>query len=217
MIKDPPEEYPSSEAVDLRTRIIGAARQLFYNHGYSKVSTTEIAQAIGISKKTLYKEFETKEEILHEVVVPKLRESSRALNLVLRDPALSYMERLETIMQMIGFQYQKVSQILMRDVSIHAPNVWQEISDFRRDRYKKFEALLREGIESGVFRSDIKPEVILRMYATSVESMMNPSSLGDMPCTAQEVFHSLLTVMLSGALKDDARKSFVASQKKQSK
>ena len=102
----------------------------------------------------------------------------------------------------------------MRDVSIHAPNVWQEINDFRRDRYRKFELLLKEGIDNGAFRRDIKPEVILRMYTNAVESLMTPSSLGELPCTAQEVFYSLLSILLTGVLNEDARNSFAASQKK---
>ena len=66
-----PTNHESASESTLRQRIIDQARVLFHEHGYSKVSASEIAQALGISKKTLYKEFETKEDILKAVVIPK--------------------------------------------------------------------------------------------------------------------------------------------------
>src|ERR1017187_5630550 len=106
------------EEQNLSTRIVDAARELFLEHGYSKVSATEIAQAIGISKKTLYKEFETKEDILRAVILPKLKESAKQIDSILADRAMPFLDKLKEVMSMIGFQHQRVSPVLSRDVFI---------------------------------------------------------------------------------------------------
>src|ERR1700733_3514229 len=135
----------------LRSRIVDAARELFYDHGYSKVSTSEIAEAVGISKKTLYKEFETKEDILRACVIPKLKESAKLIDSMIADRSMPFPEKMKEIMAVIGFQHQRVSPVLLKDVSIHAPELWREIVDHKQARFKKFGLLLEEGIEHGVF------------------------------------------------------------------
>src|ERR1035437_4311111 len=125
---------------DLRIRLIEAARELFFERGYSQVSTIEIAEAIGISKKTLYREFETKEEILRSVVIPKLKESSKRIDAILADRAMPFGEKVQAVLDIIGMQHQRVSPVLIRDVTVHAPEVYKEIVEHKRARLKKFEA-----------------------------------------------------------------------------
>ena len=191
----------------LRNRIITAARELFLEYGYSKVSASEIAQAIGISKKTLYKEFETKEDILRAVILPKLKESAKQIDSILADRSMPFLDKLKEVMSMIGFQHQRVSPVLSRDVFIHAPEVWQEIHEVKQARFRKFGILLEEGIKHGVFRSDVPAEIILRSYTAAIENLMMPQTLGELPCTAQVAFQSLITILFEGILETDARKN----------
>ena len=92
---------PAVESDGLRGRIIETAGQLFLEHGYSKVSTSEIAEALGISKKTLYREFETKEEILRGFVLPRLRETSEKVDGLMNRSDLPFDEKLRGIMETI--------------------------------------------------------------------------------------------------------------------
>lgn len=51
------------------------ARDLFRKYGYNKTSVNELAKASNISKATFYKHFESKEIILHEVLMDYIREN----------------------------------------------------------------------------------------------------------------------------------------------
>jgi AcrR family transcriptional regulator len=62
------------ETIDRRAReILKAARQLFYRHGLHTVGVDAIAEAAGTNKTTLYRHFESKDELIAEC----LRESGR--------------------------------------------------------------------------------------------------------------------------------------------
>jgi AcrR family transcriptional regulator len=196
------------EQQDLRSRIVIAARDLFLDHGYSKVTTSEIAQSIGISKKTLYKEFENKEEILRAVVIPKLRRAALEVDAVLANESVPFLEKLKMIMTTIGHQQKRVSPVLLKDIYIHAPEIWKEIDEHRKRRFKRAEALFHEGSAKGIFRADIRPEIIVRLYTSSVESLMSPTVLGELPCTSQEVFQAIMTILLEGVLKEEQREAF---------
>ena len=51
---------------ELHINIITTANTLFYKHGIKEVKMDDIAAALGISKRTLYKHFDNKEELLYE-------------------------------------------------------------------------------------------------------------------------------------------------------
>ena len=52
----------SSDAT--RRRILDAAYELFYRKGFSRVGVDEIAELAGITKRSLYYHFESKDELL---------------------------------------------------------------------------------------------------------------------------------------------------------
>ena len=47
-----------------KEQIIEVARQLFHKYGFKKVSMDEIAKEAGVTKKTIYSYFKSKEELL---------------------------------------------------------------------------------------------------------------------------------------------------------
>src|SRR5262249_19223313 len=49
-----------------RERILAAARDLFYRHGIRAVGVDAIAEAAGTNKMTLYRHFESKDELVAE-------------------------------------------------------------------------------------------------------------------------------------------------------
>ena len=49
---------------DTRSRIIAAADTLFYEHGLRSVSVDAIAERAGVTKRTLYYHFESKDELI---------------------------------------------------------------------------------------------------------------------------------------------------------
>jgi AcrR family transcriptional regulator len=206
---------PSNDSnAALRDRIAGAARELFLEHGYSKVSTHEIAAALGISKKTLYREFETKEDILRIVIIAKLKESAKRVDDILGNRTLAFPEKLRAMLEIIGEQQRRVSPVLMRDVSASAPEVWKEIVEHKRGRLKKFETLLDEGVRLGYFRSDVPKEIIVRMHSAAVEALTTPQALGELPCTSEEVFQSIIRVLFEGILLEPKRKTLSKLGKK---
>ncbi|MBD2719988.1 MULTISPECIES: TetR/AcrR family transcriptional regulator [unclassified Synechococcus] len=51
-----------------RDRLLSAARELFFQHGFARVSTDALARAASVSKATLYKHFPSMEALLRAVV-----------------------------------------------------------------------------------------------------------------------------------------------------
>jgi AcrR family transcriptional regulator len=74
------------EAVLLARKIVDTATELFVTCGYSGTTMQALAQAAGISKKTIYSQYEDKEALFRAVIRQLVRPSIREL--LLREDAL---------------------------------------------------------------------------------------------------------------------------------
>src|SRR5438874_10407025 len=54
-----------------RQRIVDAARAHFFSHGFRSVTMDDLAEELGVSKKTLYNHFPGKIELLEAVLADK--------------------------------------------------------------------------------------------------------------------------------------------------
>src|SRR5579875_368665 len=93
------------EADKIKESIKRAAQELFRKFGYHKTSVNEIAKRAKIAKATIYKYFESKEDVLHALLMdyirvsvddlihsnnPDLNEEAHLSNLIMKTSRLSY-------------------------------------------------------------------------------------------------------------------------------
>ena len=76
-----------------RATIIKGATQVFINDGYEIASMDKIAEAAGVSKRTVYNHFESK-EILFEAIVEDILEQRSNYNQIIYKPDASLKEQL---------------------------------------------------------------------------------------------------------------------------
>jgi AcrR family transcriptional regulator len=65
--------------VDLRTKFLGIAAQIFLTKGYAAASVDEIAAAAGTSAPALYRLFESKQDLLDQICLMGMEERMRGV------------------------------------------------------------------------------------------------------------------------------------------
>jgi AcrR family transcriptional regulator len=195
-----------AEENPIRDQILVRARQEFFVHGFSKVTTDELATALGISKKTLYQQFSSKEELLREVVYRMRDDSACSIDLIVDDPELDFIEKLRTVMTMIGSKISAMQQPFFQDMQRKAPDLWRELEAFRREKiFTVIGRLIKQGSSHGMLRRDIDPQLFTMMFFALVQNMINPETLSHLPFTVAQVFETFIRVMFEGVLTDEAR------------
>jgi AcrR family transcriptional regulator len=190
----------------IRAQIVAKAREEFFTHGFSKVTTDELAEALGMSKKTLYQHFSSKEELLRAAVYQLRDELSVALESTVDRTDLDFVEKLRTIMTAIGTRVSQLRQPFFEDIERKAPQIWKELEAFRREKiFTVMGKLFTQGSRSGMLRKDIDPQLFMLMFFAVVQQNINPESLAHLPYSASQVFETLITVLMEGVLTDDAR------------
>lgn len=196
-----------------KARILETARERFFQFGFSKVTTDELAAELGVSKKTLYKYFPAKKDLLQQVVDSALHDIQTGLEHILRDRSLEFHQRMEAIVAYVGEKVARYfNKSFLQDIKKHHPEIWQRVDEFRRAQiYSKFSNLIKEGMRKGVFRKDVDHQVVVLVYLHAVQNIINPETLAQLPHTASQVFDAVVQIIFRGILTDEARKNFFSN------
>lgn len=196
----------------LRERLIAAASERFVEDGFSTVTVDEIAGGLGISKKTFYKHFASKDDLLL-VVTDRLLESIRSQFRTIAEADTGFPEKLETLVTFLGQRITRLSKPLMHDLQRHAPHVWARIEQFRRERIlNDLRGLLLRGVREGFVRGDVDIDLFLMGFIGAAEAVVNPAVLADHPLPVREIIRAVMTVFIRGILTGPGLEEFAQVQ-----
>src|SRR3954470_889369 len=80
----------SRKNASIRQRIVDAARAHFFSHGFRNVTMDDLAEELGMSKKTLYAYFPAKIDLLEAVLAEKFASVEATLKGVMRAHARDF-------------------------------------------------------------------------------------------------------------------------------
>ena len=197
---------------DIKNRICAAAREQFYVYGFNKVTVDEIAAKLGMSKKTLYKYFPSKDDLVMEVTRTTIAQMDQCCQGFLHDANTDFVVKLRNMMAFVAMQYAKMGRPLMEDLEKNAPHIWKVIDEHRTHSIMQyFGDLLTEGREQGVFRTDVDRELVLMIYNNAIQNIIRPEVLTQVPYTAAQVFDAIIKIIFEGILTDEAKPRYLSN------
>jgi AcrR family transcriptional regulator len=140
-----------------RKEIVAAAAKVFRTKGYHAATVRDIAEEVGILKGSLYHHFESKEALLYLVVKEPIAEMFRRMNEIaaapvnatekLRRAILAHLEAFDRHYPHL-FVYLREREAVKRR--------FREMIGFSPKEYERmWQRILREGVASGEFRTDL--------------------------------------------------------------
>lgn len=191
-------------------RILDAAGGKFFRFGFSRVTMDEIATDSGVSKKTLYQQFSSKDLLLKAVLDQLAREVEAEAKKIILDAKLDFTEKVKALLTMLGVRLSQIGRPFMEDLQRYAPERWKEIENVRRKKFlENFGRVLKEGMAQGIFRSDFDSQLLLMMIITLINNMVNPYVLLESPYSPGEMFEAIFSVFFEGILTGKARSKLV--------
>jgi AcrR family transcriptional regulator len=194
--------------LDVRERVLEHARDEFLSRGFSKVTLDEIASDLGISKKTLYKFYPSKEELLRASLHAMMRSAGWELERISSSDK-PFAEKLVEAMATMGRYISRFRREGLADVQRYAPSIWKELDKYREEQIvSKLIAMIIQARKENIFRPEVNEQVLIRMLVSSVQGVINPQVLTQSSFSAQDAAQSILKVLFQGALTDTARREF---------
>ena len=192
-----------------KERILELAKDRFFRNGFNKVTLDELSGELGISKKTMYKFFPSKEILVKTVVWLVLHHVEKEVKRITSDEK-PFVHRLADLILFIGKTVGRFSKTFQQDMKRFAPVIWAEVDAFRRERIlSKVTEMIRQAKTEHVFRDDINDEVLVMMLTTCFQSILIPEVLSEHSFSPKEAMFTIFHVIFEGALTEEARKEFL--------
>jgi AcrR family transcriptional regulator len=191
-----------------RQRIVDAARAHFFSHGFRSVTMDDLAEELGISKKTLYAHFPGKFDLLEAVLAAKLAAVEATLKQVTRSHPRDFPATLRELLAGTHRELDEIKPPFVRDMRQKAPEVFKLVERRRAaiiQRY--FGKFFVEGQRLGMVRKDVPAKLIIEILLAMVQSIMNPLKMEELGMMPKEGFSGILKIVLEGALTTKGRKA----------
>ena len=206
-----------SKKTSAEGKILDTAYRLFLSKGYRQTTMDDIAQDLGMSKKTLYKYYPGKLELLSaSFEVLKTRMSAK-VEAILENKYLAFPLKLKSTLTVIATHLAPINPELFEDLREHAPEVWAElIAYINESTYLRFAKLVEQGVAQGLVNPRINPSLIAMLYAAAVQSLLDPKFHSQFPDSFRkgmklppsEIFEQAISIIYNGILTEEARNEF---------
>jgi AcrR family transcriptional regulator len=191
-----------------RQRIIEAARVHFFNHGFRSVTMDDLAEELGISKKTLYAHFPGKFDLLEAVLADKFASVEAMFKEVTRAHPHDFPAALQALLAGTHHELDEIKPPFVRDMRQKAPDFFKVIERRRAALIQRyFGKFFVEGQRAGMVRKDVPAKLIIEILLAMVQSIMNPPKMEELGMMPKEGFSGILKIVLEGALTSRGRKA----------
>jgi len=195
-----------------KEKILEIARQKFFQDGFVKTSIDEIAREYHISKKTIYKHFKSKDDLLTGVVKDFTARVTNSIIEIMKSKKNS-IEKLIDVLNLIQNSIRQFSFRYIDDIQKHKPKLWNYIEKFRKENLEKIVyQTIEEGKKEGLF-NDVNPDIVFRIFYGAVRNVISPNFLITSPISRDEAIDETFEILLNGVLTNEGKKLYKKQKK----
>ncbi|AFH50617.1 Transcriptional regulator [Ignavibacterium album JCM 16511] len=201
-----PKKNKSENSTD-RNKIIDYCTSKFLQDGFYFVSVDQIASELRISKKTIYKFFSSKDDLVKAVALKLMNEVSDKIEKIIKSENDSLTKVIMLFEVMAGVVV-KFSEKWLKDLQIHTPDLWKKIDEFRAKRaFTALGSIIRQGQIEGIIIE--KPvELIIHIFVNTIRSVVHPDFLYHQKFNYKEAFIHSFEILFNGILTPKGKKNF---------
>lgn len=157
--------------MEVKDRIKQKADELYRRYGIKSVTMDEIANQLGVSKKTIYQSFSDKDELVDAVIVDILKYNKDCCQSY-KTKAQNAIHEVFLAMEMLQVMFDNMNPAILHDIERNHPATYKKFKEYK---YKYLFEIVKENIERGkreeLYRPEVNTDVIAKIR---LETMMLP-------------------------------------------
>jgi len=187
--------------------ILIKAGELFMTYGIKSMTMDEIARQMGISKKTLYQHVSNKQDLVEKVVSSRISEEQECICEMV-GPKGNAIDQLMEMTDFVRGNMKKMHPSVMFDLQKYHPEAWKKLQDHKEKFiFDTIKLNLIEGIEDGMYRNNLEPEIVARFYLSMVNTVLNPIESGfiELDFDQSEIHEQMMRYHIRGIANEKGR------------
>jgi len=159
----------------MRDKIILKSAELFLNLGFKSVTMDDIANEMGISKKTIYVHFKNKTKLVEAVTFYLFETISNGIDHIC-DASHNPIEELYDIKMFVMHHLKNEKTSPQYQLKKYYPQIFEVLREKQFEKmHESVKESLSKGIDTNVFRSNIDVDFISRMYFNGMTGIKDVS------------------------------------------
>ena len=198
-----------AEDQNARARIVAAARTQLFAYGYSALTMDELARELGVSKKTLYVYFPSKDALVETILDEFSSEVRNLADGLFTDNTQPFAVKFRRLGEAMMQRFSKLTPHMLRDLQRFAPKIYAKIDEMRRKNIPYvFGQIIREGQAAGAVRTDLDPQLAIEYWRFAITNLMQPEALERLGMQPDQVFKKSINLFFAGLLTSSGRKEY---------
>lgn len=192
--------------------ILKYAGERFYKEGFNKISMDEIASKLHISKKTIYKYFPSKDNLI-EALIDSDCECHVEIETEILNQDVDVIKKIAHMIQFNLKEFSKLSEKWLSDLQMHKPELWNKYMRFKNVKHNSyFKKILIQGKKEKVIK-DIPLELILVGVEAIVKGVLHTDFLVNSKLSFKQALSYSIEIYISGLLTIKGLKIFYKEKK----
>lgn len=184
----------------MREKIIDTAIEEFTKNGL-KFTMNDVAKALGISKKTIYTVFESKQEVLVAIADRYAGDFTEMREEIERDGSLDTLEKLEWLFCALPTKYYNIGLSRIFELAQKYPKQYKYLMEAVNQGWTLAEQYLEKGIREGKIRKDISKPVVMAMIRGTVTCFLESDILYKNGLTYEQGKEEMVQIIMKGIRK----------------
>lgn len=160
---------------NLRTKniILEQGFAQFSQNGMRQFTVESLATNLGMSKKTIYKFFPTKEILIEKVIGNFTGSIKKKFMTVVEsddDPINKFNSVMEFLRKKIGY----IKMENLAEVKIRYPQIWNNIEEFRLEMVRYITTIFEEAQDKGFANPELNMDVVAIIYINIINATFQP-------------------------------------------
>jgi AcrR family transcriptional regulator len=190
-----------------QNKIIEHTEEKFFRDGFYKTTMDEVASELKMSKKTIYKFFPSKDDLV--LAIAKFFMNKMKSQIL---PALSTdknaIEKLADLINILAKASEKISTKRMEEIKRHYPGLWIEIDRFRTEMmFGNITKVIDQGKKEGLF-IDYPTNIVMNVLVASVRNIVNPDFILNNNFSIIEAARYAFKIIIGGIVTEKGKKIF---------
>ena len=181
----------------MRGRIAESALNQILKHGLRKFTIDDITTDLGISKKTIYKHFASKSQIIEYVLDTYVTEELAMQEKVMASTQ-SFRERFEALI--LPAEQQSIPTQVLAELQQFYPELWDKCAEAVHITRNKILQIYAEGMRNGEIRSDVHPAVIDLVVKNAIDGVLDYRFLSENDISMVQALNSVKSMVLYGIM-----------------
>ncbi|MFT3937033.1 MAG: TetR/AcrR family transcriptional regulator [Chitinophagaceae bacterium] len=184
--------------IDNKERIKIQATELYRKYGIRSVSMDDIANALGMSKKTIYQYYADKDELVDAVIEHEIKHSENCCQLD-RNKSENAIHELFLAMDMVVEIFRSMNVSVLHDMQKYHPRAFQKFHKHKNDfLYNVTRENLVRGIKEDIYRDDLNVNIIARYRVDSLLLSFDPEFQAKTKHNLAEIEQEIILMYVHG-------------------